>query len=83
MDQKRLDSTIIRIGEYVKGSMTHAEFLADLDYEAAAMLNRQGLATCQITQMDSGRYRFRWTTTTPLTPAGKDRLEKIASPQAR
>lgn len=77
IDQGRLDTALIEFHNYSKDGADKAHMITSADHEAAAVLAKQGLINCVVTELVSGRYRLRFTATDLLTPLGKQRLAEI------
>jgi hypothetical protein len=76
MDQKRLDETLLKIGQFSEEKISWAELQNTIDNEAAIVLKDQGLSGIQATRMVAGRFRLR-IINGPLTPAGQSRLTAL------
>lgn len=78
MDQKRLDETLLKIGQFAEETISWVDLQNDIDIEAAIILKDQGLSGIQATRMITGRYKLR-IINGPLTPLGKLRVSELTA----
>jgi hypothetical protein len=75
--QSDLDGALLAIALFADGKIGMDALQRAMSYELGVALSQTGLARFRVTQMVSGRYRFRFTGHPNFSPEGYARLEAL------
>lgn len=77
-NQSKLDAALLQIHKHFNEGAEQYLLSKDLEsQELVATLAAQGLINCDVTRMNAGNLRIRWSSTSRITPAGSQRLKQI------
>lgn len=71
------DGALVALARFASGKLNMREFQESTNFESLDALSRTGMANFRVTRMVSGRYMFRWLSTTRIMPTGEDRLRAL------
>ncbi|HDS0941426.1 TPA: hypothetical protein QDZ12_004749 [Pseudomonas putida] len=72
-----VDGALVALARFANGDLNMREFQETTNFESLEALSKTGMANFRVTKMVSGRYMFRWLSTTRIMPTGEDRLRSL------
>lgn len=72
-----IDNALLVVARQAENGLNLKDLEGSTTFEALEALAKTGMANFSVTQFESGRYRFRWTCSPHIMPAGEQRLKEI------
>lgn len=79
LTQEQVDAALVAIARWADGEINLGELKQLVSYQAAAAVERTGLANISATQMAAGNWRIRVKMSPAIMPLGRARIEALTN----